>query len=233
MKNASQIKKDYMKTIDRIKANEAKIDTLSQADEIRAAIQEKDIAKYKNLCTARKENDDKIIKLSEAVYLDNIAAKILNENLKAAAVAEVLPVISEVLTKYNGKPYGEKTSEKIRTELKNRTGYYITFHGEKITIYDAAIQYNREALIYTGYNTPVITNENKIDAGALENARNRYKYAENPAAEAKKLVKLYNKARAAYEEAKEALSAYNTAAPENLYKELRNNYLPHTILTTY
>ena len=202
--------------------------------ERRAAIEAKDLKKYNELHAAFKENEKKIMELSEAVYLDNVTLKILDNNMKAAAVAEVLPVIAEVLKKYNGKPYGDKTREKIRNELKTATGYYISFHErEKITIYNAAIQYDNDAVIYTGYETPVITSDNRIDAGALENAKNRYKYAENPAAEAKKLVKLYNKARAAYKEAEEALSAYNTAAPINLHKSLHNNYLPHNILTTY
>lgn len=46
--------------------------------------------------------------------------KYLSDNARRAFFAEVMPGIIEVFSKYDGKPYGEKTSEKIKNEIKTR-----------------------------------------------------------------------------------------------------------------
>lgn len=230
MKKVVELKNDYRKVFNRIKENENKIEELSLMYERRAAVQEKDIKRYNELHAAFKENENTITALSEKIYIDKIVLKIIDENTKAAAVDETIPVLKEVLKKYDGKPYGEKTRDRIRKELKELTGFYISFDGEKITIYNAATAYNNDALMYTGYNTPVITKENKINAAALDNITNRYTYAEKPATAAKKLIKLYNQARAALDTFENALKDYNAAAPEGLYKRPTNGYLYKTII---
>ena len=229
MKNVNTIKKDIEKTAARIKADEATIDTLLNKEEKTAAIDEHNIALYKKLAEEARANEAQVLELSEAVYINKIVLKILNENMKAAAVAEVLPEVKKVIAKYDGKPCGPKTYEKIRDAVKAATGFYIGINGQDITIYSAAVYYNNDARLHTGYNTPVITKDNIIDAGALENATSPHKYENNPAAAAKKLIKLYNKARAAFEAADAALSEYNHAAPEGLYK---NTYIKNSLYRT-
>lgn len=235
MKKRTVLLKDYEKTTNRIKANEAKINDLTLMYERREALQAGDRAKYDELHARYKENEAEIIKLSEAVYIDKIVLQLINESIKAAAVAEVFPVIKEVFTKYDGKPCGEKTREKIRAEIKEKTGFYIGLSGylktDTLTIYSVSKIYPDDAQIHAKYERPFITAENKIDAGALDEATPRnYTYSENPTADAKKLVKLYNKARAAYEAAEKALNDYNAAAPQNLYKTQHINTLYRTIL---
>jgi len=235
MKKVNALIKDYDKIAARIKANEAKINDLSLMYERRDAIEKNELAKYKELHARFKENENEIIKLSEAVYIDKIAQQIINENIKAAAVAEVFPVIKEVLTKYNGKPYGEKTADRIRAEIKEKTGYYISISGylknDTITIYNVAKIYPQEIEIHAKYERPFIDGYNKIDAGALDEARPRhYNYSEKPTVDAKKIIKLYNKARAAYEAAEKAIGEYNAAAPQNLYKNRPTTNLYNTIL---
>ena len=72
------------------------------------------------------END--MIKATEEKKNLQITIKILKNNAKIALFNEVLPVALEVLKKYAGKPYGEKTKEKISDEIKEKTNcrFYIT-----------------------------------------------------------------------------------------------------------
>lgn len=57
-----------------------------------------------------------------------IAIKILNSNAKIALFNEVMPQVLEVLAKYKNKPYGPKTEQKIKDEIKEKTkcGFYIS-----------------------------------------------------------------------------------------------------------
>ena len=72
------------------------------------------------------END--MIKASEEKKDLQITLKILKSNARIALFNEVIPVALEVLKKYAGKPYGEKTKEKISDEIKEKTNcrFYIT-----------------------------------------------------------------------------------------------------------
>lgn len=54
---------------------------------------------------------------SERKQVIEIALKILKDNLRVAYFKETMPTILEVLKKYEGKPYGEKTAAAINEEL--------------------------------------------------------------------------------------------------------------------
>lgn len=51
-----------------------------------------------------------------------IALHIMRNNARIALFHEVFPVVLEVLKKYKGKPYGDKTREKIMREVEDLTG---------------------------------------------------------------------------------------------------------------
>lgn len=51
-----------------------------------------------------------------------IARELMKNNACVALYHDVLPVVLEVLQKYSGKPYGDKTRDKIAQEVKARTG---------------------------------------------------------------------------------------------------------------
>lgn len=71
---------------------------------------------------------------NESVYMGKeanvrkIENKILYDNARVAAFEEVIPKALEIWNKYVGKPYGKKTEEKIRNEIKDATGcwFYCT-----------------------------------------------------------------------------------------------------------
>ena len=77
---------------------------------------------------ARKAVENDMIKVSEEKKDLQITIKILKNNAKIALFNEVLPVALEVLKKYSGKPYGDKTREKISDEVKAATNcrFYIS-----------------------------------------------------------------------------------------------------------
>lgn len=69
-----------------------------------------------------KELDNRFAALATEEEDLKIAVAILNNNAQIALYHEVLPEIISVLMKYKGKPYGEKTKEKIRVEVLEKTG---------------------------------------------------------------------------------------------------------------
>lgn len=77
---------------------------------------------------ARKAAENDVIKASAKKKDLQITLKILKSNAKIALFNEVLPVALEILAKYNGKPYGEKTKQKISDEVKAATNcsFYIS-----------------------------------------------------------------------------------------------------------
>ena len=75
----------------------------------------------------RKAAESDMIKATEEKKNLQITIKILKNNAKIALFNEVLPIALEILAKYAGKPYGEKTKQKISDEVKAATNcrFYI------------------------------------------------------------------------------------------------------------
>ena len=57
-----------------------------------------------------------------------IETKIRHDNLRRMIYNEALPIALDILRKYNGKPYGEKTKEKISAEMKARCNCSLYLH---------------------------------------------------------------------------------------------------------
>ena len=76
---------------------------------------------------ARKAAENDMMKASAEKKDLQITLKILKNNARIALFNEVLPVALEVLKNYSGKPYGEKTRQKISDEVKEKTNcrFYI------------------------------------------------------------------------------------------------------------
>ena len=91
------------------------------------------VESYMKICNLRErhealkaaEND--MMKASTEKQNLQITIKILKNNAKIALFNEVIPEALEVLAKYSGKPYGEKTKQKISDEVKAATNcrFYI------------------------------------------------------------------------------------------------------------
>lgn len=236
MKKFKDVYNEITKIYNRIKENETALDNIYRLDERRAAAAEKDFDAHAAIMQDIKNNAAKIAEIQNVVYLDKVTNAFLKDNAKVALYNDCKEALKEVLTKYNGKPYGEKTRDKIREELKELTGCYIWIHGNEINI-----SYHGEnprgytielckVRATTPYNNPLITDENKINAAALEETHLYEKYTENPKKAAKDLIKQREKARQALETAINLLNEYGHNTPTQIKDNTYiNNPLYHTM----
>lgn len=95
--------------------------------------------------------------LSNDIYSLKIQNRLLMHNIKTAFICDTLPVVVDVLNKYAGKPYGEKTKQRINDEIKTACGCYIYFDNYYLNVcvsgcvghsnndYKVTIKYDKDA----------------------------------------------------------------------------------------
>lgn len=119
MKKFIEILEEIKKTGEAIRAAEANekmlVDSFVKLEDIKSSIAKK------------KAVENEMIENSENIKNLKIIMKILKNNARVALFYDVLPVALEILAKYSGKPYGEKTRQKISDEVKEKTNcrFYI------------------------------------------------------------------------------------------------------------
>ena len=124
MKSYKSIIQEIKKNREAIEAKTAEIIKLDYKEEKKAAINAENNggifnnAEYKALAEKARENAGEIAKLSNDIYVMEIKQRILQSNAKVALINEAIPVILAACEKYNNKPYGDKTREKIHQEVK-------------------------------------------------------------------------------------------------------------------
>ena len=120
MKKFTEILKEVNKTYQTIKEVEEKSKELQNTYLT--------IMDLKERHEKRKAVENDIARIEEKKKDLQITVKILNSNAKIALYNEVMPVVLEVLAKYKNKPYGPKTEEKIKDEIKEKTNccFYIS-----------------------------------------------------------------------------------------------------------
>lgn len=193
----------------------------------------------------------KALEEAEALYIEeckhneNISLKIqiLTDNAKQAVFAENIATICDIWNKYEGKPHGEKTAAKIRTEIMEKTGLNAVIgnqYGEaNITIYSYYYQRPRAPFDkleitpeWTGEKSPALDNNNKILKLNSDNMRLRYtgEYVENVTKHITALRKAHAKALAAEEAFEKAIDEYNaltrdTIATANFREGVKHYYV--------
>lgn len=121
------------------------------------------------------END--ITKTNEEKQDLKITLKLLQHNAQIALFNETMPVALEVLSKYNGKPYGTKTRQKISDEVKEKTNcrFYISsrYSFDEFDIYPSEVgnEYNITCGIR---NQKQILIDNKIQPVTFEKVQPYY-----------------------------------------------------------
>lgn len=197
METFNEIQKEIENTYKLINKKKEKLDQLINTYSSIKDIKEK-VKQHKAV-----EKD--MCKLNEEIKDLTISIKILNSNAKIALYSETLPIVLEVLAKYKNKPYGPKTEEKIRDEIKEKTNcsFYIS---EKYS----SQEYNIIPLEFSGntYNIECgakyidgkqkkLLDENKIQALELNDLTLYYsskEYIDNIPKRIKELKRLYKKA---------------------------------------
>ena len=230
MEKFANILAEIDKTREAIKTAKAKEDELVDHYMIMSDLKER--------CEAKKATENDMIKISEKKQDLQIALKILQNNAKIALFNEVMPVALEVLSKYNGKPYGTKTKQKISDEVKEKTNcrFYISsrYDSDSFDIYpsDASNEYNINCgTDYTTGSKKQILIDNKIQPVKFEEVQPYYisrEYITDIPQRVETLKSLYKEAVAKQEELKAICDNFNKLAvginhiyyDERLYKNI-------------
>ena len=118
--------KKYVEILEEIKLTRKAI-TAAEARENELVESYLKICDLRERHEARKAAENDMMKSSEEKKKLQITIKILKNNAKIALFNDVLPEALEVLAKYSGKPYGDKTRQKISDEVQQKTNcrFYI------------------------------------------------------------------------------------------------------------
>ena len=180
------------------------------------------MSNLKERCEAKKATENDMIKTSEKKQDLQITLKILQNNAKIALFNEVMPVALEVLSKYNGKPYGTKTRQKISDEVKEKTNcrFYISsrYGSDSFNIYpnDVSSEYNIDCgTAYTNGSQKQILIDNKIQLVKFEEIQPYYisrEYVTDIPQRVETLKSLYKEAVAKQEELKAICDSFNKLA---------------------
>lgn len=154
---------------------------------------------------------------------------ILKHNYNHRLAADVLPALVEVLKKYNGKKYGEKTQEKMRDEFEAMTGCGLYLERAIFSqecnhakIYEMRDGYKRgeEIEFCTAINNYIINDDNIIQAQPAD-AFKLYDYSEYIENPAERVAELAEKKK----ELDELRNAFNKAV--DAYNALTVNGIDH------
>lgn len=195
--------------------------------------------KYSNIMDIKKRHEkmkaveNEIVRLEEKKEDLQITIKILNSNAKIALFSEVMSQVLEVLAKYKNKPYGPKTEEKIKNEIKEKTkcGFYISegYSSQEYHIFPLEFisnDYNIECgTKYIDGKQKNLLDDNKIQVPELNDLTLYYtskEYIDNIPKRVKELKRLYKKAYEKQQELEKICSDYNSLAVgniKNIYKD--------------
>jgi hypothetical protein len=150
--------------------------------------------------------------------------EILKENAAQALFSENIKTICDIWNKYESKPHGEKTAQKIRNEIESATGLRV-YIGNKYDDANIKIYFSYGAPhndlefvpIWNGEKQPALI-DNKIVKIAAENMRVYCcgEYVENVNAHIKAIRKAHAAALEAEKALENAISIYNKLTRGNI-----------------
>lgn len=152
--------------------------------------------------------------------------EILKDNAAQAVFSEIIATICDIWNKYENKPHGEKTAQKIRDELKAATGYRVyignRYDDANIKIYfdygSGAPFHDIEFIpIWNGEKQPALIN-NKVVKIAAENFRVYCgrEYVENVDEHIKAIKEAHAAALEAEKALENAIKIYNDLTRGNI-----------------
>lgn len=225
MKKFTEILKEVNKTYQKIKELEEKTKELQNTY--------LNIVNLKERHEKRKTVENDLVRLEEKKKELQITIKILNSNAKIALYSEVMPIVLEVLAKYKNKPYGPKTEQKIKDEIKEKTNcsFYISTRYSSQSYHIIPLEFsNNNYNIECGTKCidgkqKKLLDENKIQVLNFNDFTLYYtskEYIDNIPKRIKELKKLYKKAYEKQQELEKICSEYNNLAVgniKNIYKD--------------
>lgn len=137
MKKYNEIITDINTECENIGALKGRCETLNkELKSLFSGMSLKEQVEYHKLHKHDIDEKNKVIKMYKDEIRDiELKIKIMENNAKVALFHEVLPVVLEVLKKYKNKPYGEKTSKKIRDEIFDKTDCRVYISNGSYKIY--------------------------------------------------------------------------------------------------
>ena len=206
MKKFNEILKEVNKTYQKIKEVDEKTKELQNTYLTIIDIKERH--------EKRKTVENELVRLEEKKKDLQITIKILNSNAKITLYNETLPIVLEVLAKYKNKPYGPKTEEKIKDEIKEKTNcsFYISDRY-------SSQEYHIIPLEFSGNTYNIECGSKYIDGKLYYTSK---EYIDNIQKRIKELKRLYKKAYEKQQELAEICSEYNSLAVgniKNIYKD--------------
>lgn len=219
MKTFNEIIREVNKTYQKIKEVEEKTKELQNTY--------LNIMDIKERHEKRKTVENELVRLEEKKKDLQITIKILNNNAKIALYSETLPVVLEVLAKYKNKPYGPKTEEKIRDEIKEKINcsFYISDRYNSQEYHIIPLEYSCNTYNiecgpqYIDGKQKKLLDDNKIQALELSDITLYYtskEYIDNIPKRIKELKRLYKKAYEKQQELEKICSEYNSLAVGNI-----------------
>lgn len=219
MKKFNAIQKDIEKDYQTIKENKEKLDKLIDTYSSIKDIEEK-VKHHKAV-----EKD--MVKLNDEIKDLTISIKLLNSNAKIALFNEVMPQVLDVLAKYKNKPYGPKTEQKIKDEIKEKTkcGFYISvrYSSQEYHVFPLEFNGNTYDIVcgtkFIDGKQKKLLEDNKIQVPELKDLTLFYtskEYIDNIPKRIKELKKLYKKAYEKQKELDGICGEFNSLAVGNI-----------------
>lgn len=182
--------------------------------------------------------EQKICDLNERLVNLKIKMLILRNNAKIALFHEVMPTALEVFRKYEGKPYGPKTEEKISNEILKLTGsqVYISAYYSNHLFHISPEGYSGYGVdcgtkVRDGKEIPILTG-NRIAPVSMEDLELHYipdRYMEDPDMAVREIRQLHGEAREKLREFREACNRFNEMTVEGMTRLTFPYYLPEII----
>lgn len=207
--------RNYKEIVEEIRLNTSKIEELKKRN---WSIRHKDVHN-------RAEYEQNLIDI-ERLELRN---KVLTDNARRSAIEYIVPVFAEIISKFNGKQYGEKTKSKISEQMIQKTGFKVwlteTSYSTEIAFYDKTCFFGRTNTTeleltarYKDGNRPKILSGNTIQEFDANDWYLSYctDYVDDVDERINAIMDARQKAKEAYAQAEQAFSALNALVPSSV-----------------
>lgn len=164
---------------------------------------------------------DELARLEDVRRRAQIASTYAEDTARGALLRDLRTKAAEFLRRYDGRPYGPKTSQRIASEFYNASGFYLYLRQEYrpgviFRTYDAGSPWSYQALELTGSpSVAILDDRNRIAAGVVSELipYHEYRETDDPERSAAELLAAWDAARDAYAAWKRAADNYNDLKP--------------------
>ena len=195
------------------------------------------IAQKKENPEAEAEHSQRIAETQEAITNGKLKLKLMQNNARISLFNGVMPIVLEVLQKYNGKAHGEKTSQKIREEIKEKTDCFVYVYSDSFRIVPCGTvgnTYNVECgTKYENGNKKKVLIDNKINVVTMEDLELFYinrTYFDDLESTVAELKRIHAEAKQKQEELKTLCSQFNKLSVEGIHDLSHTEYSFNSII---